>query len=814
MSSRKNKKWVLIGLILLLLMMTAGVIYVLIQQQRRETFADTLTIEQTDYSAADKITEALGKLEDNPEKAGVITDINTIDREVGICFEGMADSRLIQQILDELNTHDIHATFFISAVDAGEDTSVVNSILQSGHDLGSYTLYGTPHMEMFTREELVEDFCRAQEVYEDKIGIIPTILKCNATDKTQDILYAAAVSGYDNVLYPTHYLNYASFSDQEMAQNYVRNVGKGSIITVKMNGYLDKLEYEEDKKEAKPAKDKQAGLNLYQQEDENLSEDERLLQVVKWLLDALEEEGYKAVPISTFPSQDMGDLAAQYEVMEEQYLDEMAEIITAVHTTDRETAFVFRGLGDAEELSNVLEALQEMEATATFFVTGEEIDRYPDQIQQILDAGCEIGNGGYLGKNMKEMSFGEICEDIYKNDLILEGVDVESDLFMPPYGVITEEVQMAAAAMGKKLILYNSSPTRTEYVAKKYSGEEVVKEYYSDARPTLCRGDITYFNMKVYEETENTADLVRAVYQYKVLPTDYGKQKDHILQVRSVSQLLDHTWSYPATTNVTYNAVGMSGRMQSAIERMLQEAYIGNPYLALAGFTEEELAILDHTGRINTGGSNTVFLTFDDWGNEATIGKVLYVLDKHNVKATFFIKTEYVMDGSSENLLRAIAEKGHDVASHTHTHMTIDITEDLVPVLQQDLVKSNQVLSNVVGDTGRLTDYFRPPTLAVNKLGVGTVFDCGFGYIVNADISTGDYDAGSVEEVYDTLLNGMKLDSGERMTIQDGSIVVMHINANSVYTAQGLDRYLNYVENLPDGDPGKFHFARLSDYLK
>lgn len=67
--------------------------------------------------------------------------------------------------------------------------------------------------------------------------------------------------------------------------------------------------------------------------------------------------------------------------------------------------------------------------------------------------------------------------------------------------------------------------------------------------------------------------------------------------------------------------------------------------------------------------------------------------------------------------------------------------------------------------------------------------------------------------MYDTLLNGMKLDSGERMTIQDGSIVVMHINANSVYTAQGLDRYLNYVESLPDGDPGKFHFARLSDYL-
>ena len=73
--------------------------------------------------------------------------------------------------------------------------------------------------------------------------------------------------------------------------------------------------------------------------------------------------------------------------------------------------------------------------------------------------------------------------------------------------------------------------------------------------------------------------------------------------------------------------------------------------------------------------------------------------------------------------------------------------------------------------------------------------------------------ATSVDDMFDILLNGSRLDSGERMPIQDGSVVVMHINTNAVLTAQGLDRYLNYIESLPDGDPNKFHFARLSDYL-
>jgi hypothetical protein len=70
-----------------------------------------------------------------------------------------------------------------------------------------------------------------------------------------------------------------------------------------------------------------------------------------------------------------------------------------------------------------------------------------------------------------------------------------------------------------------------------------------------------------------------------------------------------------------------------------------------------------------------------------------------------------------------------------------------------------------------------------------------------------------VDELYDVLLNGSILNSGERVPIQDGSIVVMHINTNATNTARAVDRYLNYIESLPDGDPHKFNFARLSDYL-
>lgn len=815
MGRNEKKKWVILFFLLLFLELGASAFYVWSCREAGKEIAVQVpeTVEETDYSAAEEIAAARQKLEEDPKMPMVVTDINTVDKKVALCFEGSTDSLVLEQILEYLDAYDMKATFFISAVDAGEDQEIIDKIIKAGHDIESYTLYGTSHMEKMSTDELITDFCRAQVVYDDKISKQPKLLKCNATEYTDEVMMSADACGYASIVYPSQYLNYQSFSTKEVAQNYVARLDRGSVISIKLNGYLDELEYEEKETEEDPAKDKQPGLELYELEEEELTETERLLQVVEWLLQALDENEYEVAKLQEFPAQDMGDLVLQYNEIEDQYLDEIVEPVASVHTTDREMAFIFRGLGGEKELTNVLSVLEEIDAKATFFVTGQEIEQYPEQVQQILDAGHEIGSGGYQGRSMSEMSFAQICEDIQKNDVMLERIGVTTDLFMPPSGVVTEELQRAAAAMSKQIITYNSSPTRSEYIKEGYSAQEVLKKYYKNNKLVFCRGDIVYFNLGLYEDDTSAAELVSAAWQMKIRPTQYGTREGNILKVTTVSLLLDNTWSYPAVTNASYHQIESSGKMQTSWEDRLQNGYIGNPYLATPGFTEAEKSSFDWTGRVDTGGTNTVFLTFDDWGNEQTIGTVLYVLRKHGIKATFFIRSEYVIDGTSENLLRAIAEEGHDVASHTHTHMAVDITEDQITILQQDLVNSNRTLANVVGNTGMLTDYFRPPTLTVNKIGLQTIYNCGYGYIVNGDVSTADYHASGVDDLYDILLNGSRLNSGERVPIQDGSVVVMHINTNAVYTAQALDRYLNYIESLPDGDPGKFRFAKLSDYL-
>ncbi len=66
-----------------------------------------------------------------------------------------------------------------------------------------------------------------------------------------------------------------------------------------------------------------------------------------------------------------------------------------------------------------------------------------------------------------------------------------------------------------------------------------------------------------------------------------------------------------------------------------------------------------------TSGMKTLVLTFDDGPSEYT-PQLLHVLAEHNVPATFFVLGENAL--ARPDLVRAITEAGHDVASHGWSH--------------------------------------------------------------------------------------------------------------------------------------------------
>jgi peptidoglycan/xylan/chitin deacetylase (PgdA/CDA1 family) len=132
-------------------------------------------------------------------------------------------------------------------------------------------------------------------------------------------------------------------------------------------------------------------------------------------------------------------------------------------------------------------------------------------------------------------------------------------------------------------------------------------------------------------------------------------------------------------------------------------------------------------------GSRQIALTYDDGPNDPHTLKLLDVLAKHGVRATFFMIGRYVRQ--QPDIARAVAQAGHVIGNHTFTHPLL-IFESAARTRMQ-LVDCKQALEDAVGEHSKL---FRPPfggrrpaTLRVARaLGLETVMWSVTGYDWNA----------------------------------------------------------------------------------
>lgn len=96
-----------------------------------------------------------------------------------------------------------------------------------------------------------------------------------------------------------------------------------------------------------------------------------------------------------------------------------------------------------------------------------------------------------------------------------------------------------------------------------------------------------------------------------------------------------------------------------------------------------------------------IALTFDDGPHPGNTGRILDVLKKNGIQATFFIlgcNANYYPDP----LIRAVAE-GHEIENHSFDHKTAGKSTE-------DLMRSLESAAEIITErTGRRPRFFRPP---------------------------------------------------------------------------------------------------------
>jgi peptidoglycan/xylan/chitin deacetylase (PgdA/CDA1 family) len=120
---------------------------------------------------------------------------------------------------------------------------------------------------------------------------------------------------------------------------------------------------------------------------------------------------------------------------------------------------------------------------------------------------------------------------------------------------------------------------------------------------------------------------------------------------------------------------------------------------------------IDFTARPSYLPAKTLSFTFDDGPDYTNTAKVLDILKRNNVKASFFINTNnwsnVDTDAPMQDLVRRMVQEGHELASHTvhHPHLGGLSAADI----EAELTGVETTVKNLFGPTGPKMTLFRAP---------------------------------------------------------------------------------------------------------
>lgn len=101
----------------------------------------------------------------------------------------------------------------------------------------------------------------------------------------------------------------------------------------------------------------------------------------------------------------------------------------------KKVALTFDDGPNPQYTPKMLEALKEREVKATFFLLGEEVEKYPEVVKQIQEEGHLIGNHSYKHEELSKLPMEQACSQVSRTNELIYGITgVYPSYLRPPFG--------------------------------------------------------------------------------------------------------------------------------------------------------------------------------------------------------------------------------------------------------------------------------------------------------------------------------------------------------------------------------------------
>lgn len=130
--------------------------------------------------------------------------------------------------------------------------------------------------------------------------------------------------------------------------------------------------------------------------------------------------------------------------------------VYCVNREEKLVSLTFDAAWGNEDTQQLIDILGRYNVKATFFLVGQWVDRYPESVRSLADAGHEVMNHSDTHPHMSKLSPQEVCAEVNRcSDKIEAITGVRPTLFRCPYGEYDDNVISAIKSLGVTSIQWN-----------------------------------------------------------------------------------------------------------------------------------------------------------------------------------------------------------------------------------------------------------------------------------------------------------------------------------------------------------------------
>lgn len=178
--------------------------------------------------------------------------------------------------------------------------------------------------------------------------------------------------------------------------------------------------------------------------------------------------------------------------------------VYSVERDDKKIALTFDAAWENSNTGELIDILDDGGAEATFFVTGDWCDRYPDDVKKLHDAGHEIENHSDAHPHPVGMNVNDLIDDTRECSRKIKMLTGEEPQFYrAPYGEYDDTVLTTMEGMG--LITVQWDVDSVDW--KKGSADDIKKKVLGKVKP----GSILLFHNDLENTTEALPEIINSL---------------------------------------------------------------------------------------------------------------------------------------------------------------------------------------------------------------------------------------------------------------------------------------------------------------